>query len=258
MLPQAKLARAVARSKMKAIILAAGQGIRLRPLTDRLPKCLVQINRKPIMQHQLESLDRVGIHSCVIVTGFREEQIRDYFGSKFANVDITYVLNNSFQSTNNIYSLWVAKKYLLDDIILIEGDILFDYLLLKDIVDNPYPNVALVDKFQSDMDGTVVLSKDGFVSSMILKSQQSTDFDYEPALKTVNIYALSHATMHKYLVPTLNKWVACELTDQFYEAVIAQIINQGNLQLAIQHTGLRRWIEIDTIEDACRAEAYMA
>jgi choline kinase len=243
---------------MKAVILAAGQGMRLRPLTNHLPKCLVQINRKPIMQHQLESLDSVGIHSCVIVAGFREAQIRDYFGSTFANVDITYVLNNSFQNTNNIYSLWTAREYLLDDIILMDGDVLFDFPLLADIVHNPYPNVVLVDTFQPHMNGTVVLPKEGFVSSMVLKSNQLTDFDYEFALKTVNMYSLSQATMQEYLIPTLNKWVESGFTDQFYEAAIAQLIDQGNLQLAIQHSGLRRWIEIDTIEDACRAEAYMA
>ena len=243
---------------MKGIILAAGQGIRLRPLTKHLPKCLVHINGKPILQYQLEALNSAGIRNCAIVVGFMAQQVEEHFGSKFANINLTYVLNEYFKETNNIYSLWLAKRHLRNNIILIEGDLLFDRLLLEDIGHSPHPNVAVVDKFQSHMNGTVVLPKEGFVDSMILKSQQSMDFNYQTALKTVNIYVLSRVSLCDFLVPTLDAWVARGSRDQFYEAAIAQLIDQGHLQLAIQQSGLRRWIEIDTIEDACRAEAYMA
>jgi choline kinase len=239
---------------MKGVILVAGQGTRLSPLTDHLPKCLVLINGKPILQYQLESLDRVGVQDCVIVVGYREQQVKHQFGPRFGNVDLTYVSNKHFRDTNNLYSLWVAKKHLVDDIVLLDGDVLLEHHLLEDIVHSPHPNIAVVDTFRSHMDGTVVLSEKGFVTSMILKSRQSTDFDYEPVLKTVNIYALSRATMREYLIPMLDTWVARGLTDQFYEAAIAQLVIQGDLQLAIHVTGLRRWVEIDTIADVRHAE----
>ena len=246
---------------MKAVILVAGQGTRLRPLTNHLPKCLVQINGKPILQYQLESLDQVGIRDCVIVTGFLEQLVQRRFGPRFGNVDLRYISNKRFEDTNNIYSLWVAREHLLDDIMLIEGDILFDHHLLEDIGQSPHPDIAVVDRFQSHMDGTVVLAEDGFADSMVLKSQQSTDFDYSSALKTVNIYTLSRETMQRFLIPTLDTWVARGLTDQFYEAAIAQLVGQGDLQLAVHLTGARRWVEIDTIEDVNSAElavSYMA
>lgn len=239
---------------MKAIILAAGQGIRLRPLTNQLPKCLVQIDEKPILQYQLEALSDAGIHDCSIVVGFRAQQVQSYFGPKFADVDLSYTLNKSFKDTNNLYSLWLAKRYLRDDIILLEGDVLFDRLLLEDITRSPHPNVAVVDKFQSHMDGTVVFPKEDFVDSMILKSQQPTDFNYQTALKTVNIYILSRVAMRDFLIPTLDAYVAQGFTNQFYEAAIAKIIDEGNLQLAIHHTGIRKWVEIDTSEDVHHAE----
>ena len=239
---------------MKGVILVAGQGTRLSPLTGSLPKCLVLINGKPILQYQLESLDKVGVQNCVIVVGFLEQQVKDRFGRRFGNVDLTYVSNTHFRDTNNIYSLWVAREHLVDDIVLLEGDILFEHHLLEDIVHSSYSNIAVVDRFQSHMDGTVVLSEKGFVTSMILKSQQSTDFDYESALKTVNIYALSQATMRDCLIPELDTWVARGLTDQFYEAAIAQLVSQGELQLAIHVTGLSKWTEIDTVADVHCAE----
>ena len=239
---------------MKAVILAAGQGTRLRPLTNRLPKCLVQVNGKPILQYQLESLDRVGVQDCVIVVGFMEQQVRSRFGPRFGNVALTYISNKDFKETNNLYSLWLAKKHLLDDIILIEGDILYDRQLMEDIWRSPHPNIAVVDEFQSHMNGTVVLSEEGFVSSMVLKSQQATNFNYKNALKTVNIYVLSQVTMDRYLIPTLDTWVAQGQTDQFYEATIAQVVSQGDLQMAVHRTGVRTWVEIDTIEDLNDAE----
>lgn len=243
---------------MKGIILAAGQGIRLRPLTKHLPKCLVHINGKPILQYQLEALDSAGIRNCVIVVGFMAQQVEEHFGSKFANINLTYVLNEYFKETNNIYSLWLAKRHLRNNIILIEGDLLFDRLLLEDIGHSPHPNVAVVDKFQSHMNGTVVLPKEGFVDSMILKSQQSMDFNYQTALKTVNIYVLNRVPLRDFLIPTLDSWVAQGFTDQFYEATISQIISQGNLRLAIHCTGIRKWMEIDTVEDVERAEAWIS
>jgi choline kinase len=242
---------------VKAVILAAGQGIRLRPLTSHLPKCLVQINGKSILQYQLEALDSVGIRNCVVVVGFMAQQVQEYFGSKFANIDLTYVLNECFKETNNLYSLWLAKQHLRNNTILIEGDILFDRLLLEDIGRSQHPNVAVVDKFRSHMDGTVVLPKEGFVDSMILKSQQSMDFNYQTALKTVNIYVLNRVPLRDFLIPALDSWVALGFRDQFYESTIAQIISQGNLRLAIHCTGIRRWMEIDTVEDVQRAEAWI-
>jgi len=242
---------------VKAIILAAGQGVRLRPLTNQLPKCLIQIGGKPILQHQLEALDSAGIHDCVIVVGFMERQVKSYFGSKFSNVNIEYVLNEAFKETNNLYSLWLAKKHLRNKIILIEGDILFDRLLLGDIAGNPHPNIAVVDKFQPYMNGTVVLPKKGFIDSMVLKLQQPMGFNYQTALKTVNIYVLSRVSLCDFLVPTLDAWVARGSRDQFYEAAIAQIIDEGNLRLATHYTGVREWMEVDTIEDVHRAEAWI-
>jgi choline kinase len=234
---------------MKAVILAAGQGTRLRPLTNYLPKCLVQVHGKPLLQYTLESLDHIGIQHCVIVVGHLCEQVQHQFGSRFRDMLLTYVVNERYMLTNNLYSLWLTRHELDDDILLLECDLLFDEGLLDDVVKAPFPDVAVVDKFQPSMDGTVILAESGMARSMVLKSEQGTDFDYHNALKTVNIYKLCQPTMgHKFL-PLMDRYVTQGLENLFYEAVMAELINGGKLRLSPLLSGARRWIEIDTEDD---------
>jgi len=239
---------------MKAVILAAGQGTRLRPLTNHLPKCLVEVHGKPLLQYQLESLERVGIRDCVIVVGYLGHLVERRFGRRFGSVRITYITNEIFETTNNIYSLWLARREMNDDVLLLECDLLFDEDLLRDLKLSLCPDVAVVDGFNSSMDGTVILAQEGVSTSMVLKSQQSTGFNYQSALKTVNIYALCRDTMGQKFLPALDNYVTQGLTNEFYEAVIAQLIAQGDLQLGVHLTGTRKWTEIDTEDDLRRAE----
>ena len=176
---------------MKAVILAAGQSTRLRPLTDHLPKCLVGVHGKPLLQYAMESLVQAGIQHCVIVVGYLGDQVQQQFGSQFGNVRLTYVINERYMETNNLYSLWLGRHELDDDILLLECDILFDVGLLNDVTQTGFPDVAVVDRFQSPMDGTVILAGRGVAKCMVLKSEQGINFDYSHALKTVNIYRLS-------------------------------------------------------------------
>ena len=239
---------------MKAVILAAGQGVRLRPLTNDIPKCLAQVHGKPLLHYQLESLNRAGFRHCVIVVGYLGHMVQHRFGSRFANMRITYVTNDAFENTNNIYSLWLARRHLDDDILLLEADLLFEYGLLDDLIRGRYANAAVVDRFRPPMNGTVILAREGLSASMVLKSQQPADFDYRNALKTVNVYALSKETMKQQLLPTLDSDVAQGLTNEFYEAVLARLIAQGDMEMAVHLTGRRTWAEVDTLEDLHEAE----
>ena len=239
---------------MQAIILAAGQGTRLQPLTDNQPKCLVQVLGKSILQYELESTERAGVRHCTIVVGYRGDQVQSEFGSRFGTVDISYVYNHHFHETNNIYSLWLARQALDADTLLVEGDLIFEGGLLGDLLENPLPDLAVVDRFQPSMDGTVILADGGFATSMVMKSEQPADFDYRPALKTVNVYRLSQTTLQRRFVPMLDRYVADGHTNQFYEAIIAQLIAQGNLRLGVHRTGTWQWAEIDTQADLRRAE----
>ena len=239
---------------MKGLILAAGQGTRLRPLTNHIPKCLVEVHGKSLMQHQLESLARAEIHDCIVVVGYMGEMVQRKFGSQFGKVRITYVTNDVFESTNNIYSMWLACQNLDTDVLLIEGDLMFEHGLLKDLASSPYQNVAVVDRFNSSMNGTVILEQGGLSKVVVLKSQQSADFDYRNALKTVNIYSICHETMIRHLLPMLNRYIDQNLTSEFYEAAFSNLVNDGSMELGIHRIGKRKWAEVDTKEDLLHAE----
>ena len=239
---------------MKAVVLVAGQGTRLLPLTEHLPKCLVPLYGKPLLRHTLDSLEWAGVQHCVLVVGYLGQQIQERIGDRSGNLRVSYVENPWFQETNNLYSLWLARQEGEDDILLLEGDLLFESALLADLLQAPSPDVAVVDRFQPPMDGTVILAQDGAATSMVLKTEQGDGFDYRAALKTVNIYKLSRAAMGRRVLPLLDRYVQQGRTGFFYEAVLAELVARGELRLATLLTETRRWAEIDTVEDLRQAE----
>ena len=239
---------------MQAVILAAGQGTRLRPLTDHRPKCLVEVEGQPILRYQLEALCDVGVRECVIVVGHRAAQVRRAFGSRFRGLSITYVENPVFETTNNIYSLWLVRRQIAGEMLLLEGDLLFDPALLRAVLDTPHENVAVVDRFRFPMNGTVILAHGDRAAAMVLKLDQPEGFDYGPALKTVNIYKFSRRAVSGVLMPALDDYVSNGLTGDYYEVVISNAVAEGTMRLHVLRTGPRAWAEVDTIEDLADAE----
>jgi len=114
-----------------AVILAAGSGTRLKPLTDHSPKCLTEINSIPILINALENLDNLGIKNCTVVAGYFSEKIFKAIGSSFRNVQVSYILNEHYASTNDMYSLWLARHLLERGVLLLEGDIFFRYKTIE-------------------------------------------------------------------------------------------------------------------------------
>jgi choline kinase len=239
---------------MQAIILAAGQGSRLRPLTDYRPKCLVKVQGKPILEYQLEALCAAGVRECLIVVGHLAAQVRNTIGLRYRSLSITYVENEIYDRTNNIYSLWLARTKIMDDVLLIEGDLMFEPELLTDVLNAPCENAAVVDRFQSFMNGTVIFARGHVIDAMVLKSDQSQGFDYRAALKTVNIYKFLHETISDNLMPALGAYIAQGATGDYYEMAIADAIANQTIRMDVVHTGLRAWAEIDTVEDLAEAE----
>ena len=239
---------------MQAIILVAGQGSRLRPLTDHRPKCLVKVQGRPILEYQPEALCAAGVRECVIVIGHLAAQVRSTIGTRFRSLSITYLENEIYDRTNNIYSLWLARTKVNDDVLLIEGDLIFEPDLLRDLLDAPFANAAVVDQFQHFMNGTVILARDDWAEAMVLKQDQSPGFDYLLALKTVNIYKFSYDVFSDNLMPAMGACITQGLTDDYYEMAIAQAVAAGTMQLHVVRTGTRSWVEVDTVEDLANAE----
>lgn len=239
---------------MKAIILAAGMGTRLRPLTNMTPKCLVSVNGKPMLEYQLDGLAQAGLKECVLVVGYRASQISHRIGSNYRGIAISYVENPLFQQTNNLYSLWLARDYLDDDIVLLEGDLLFEDDVIRKLIQHRALSVAVVDRYRATMDGTVIVAENNIADAMILKVDQGPQFNYQSALKTVNIYKLCQPDMRDLVIPALTHCVDEECTDQYYEVIFADLIAQNRLQMSVLGMDSMKWAEVDTMEDLSAAE----
>ncbi|MCY7362784.1 MAG: phosphocholine cytidylyltransferase family protein, partial [Ignavibacteria bacterium] len=129
---------------MQAIILAAGVSRRLRPLTDTIPKCLLSIGNKNLLQMTIENVLNNGINEFIFVTGYRENMIKDFVENTFPDIEKTFLTNPDFENNNNSYSLWMTKDFVKDDIILLDSDILFDEKIIKCLLDSENENCLAV------------------------------------------------------------------------------------------------------------------
>jgi choline kinase len=120
---------------MKALILASGEGKRLRPLTYTLPKPLLTIlEDKTILDYQMDNLISCNITDILITTGPFEDTLKAYVEKNYPNLNVSYVNNPRYETTNYIYSLWLTKERIDDDVILLHGDLVFDKILLERLI----------------------------------------------------------------------------------------------------------------------------
>jgi choline kinase len=239
---------------VKALILAAGAGSRLSPLTDVRPKCMVEVSGQAMLLRCLSQLEAAGVDRAAIAVGYLEQVIRDAIGDRFGRMRVEYVSNPDYATTNNLYTLFLTKPVIDDDILLVEGDLLFDDALFPTLLATSDPEVAVVDAFGPGMDGTVILeTAPRRAERFVLKRDQGAGFDYSSAWKTVNVYKLSRDFMHGSFFPEAARWIAEERTDQYYEAVIAALVERG-APMSLLRMESMRWAEVDDTTDLARAE----
>lgn len=129
---------------VRAVILSAGQGRRLRPLTSKKPKCLIEVGGKSILEWQLETLAASGIERCAVVVGFRADKVRTTLDA--LGLDAPYVrtiYNESYETSDNLVSCWVAREEMQDDFLLINGDTLFDSEVIDRLLASPVAPVTI-------------------------------------------------------------------------------------------------------------------
>lgn len=242
---------------MKAIILAAGIGNRMRPLTDQLPKTLLKIGEKTLIENIIDSLIEENIHDIVVVLGHEADKLRHFILAKYTKQKFHFVLNPKYKETNNIYSLHLAINSIgSDDLILIESDLFYKHEVLKKLIRSPYANVALVDKFRMGMDGTVVTLNDGVITNVIPSHLQGADFDFSDKYKTLNIYKFSKDFCESDLRKLLSYYVSVIDDRCYYELILGIIIY---IQRQIFHAEIvdeGSWAEVDDPNDLAMAR-YM-
>ena len=245
---------------MQAIILAAGMGRRLGDYTKDNTKCMVPVNGVRLIDRLLGQLAKQELQRVIIVVGYKGKELREYIGNRYdGQLNIEFAENPVYDKTNNIYSLALVKDKLQeDDTLLIESDLIFSDRIIPLIVDNPYPNLALVAKYETWMDGTMVrLDDDQNIVNFISKDA----FDYNEVdayYKTVNIYKLSKAFSQQKYVPFLDAYTKAVGNNEYYENVLRIISLLNNHDMKALPIGNKKWYEIDDKQDLDIAEALFA
>jgi len=235
-------------------------GRRLGTYTRDNTKCMVPVNGVRLIDRLLEQLAGQSLQRVIIVVGYKGQKLRDYIGHRYDDrLTIDYAENPVYDRTNNIYSLALVKDKLQeDDTLLIESDLIFSNRLIPMIVEDPYPNLALVAKYETWMDGTMVrLDDDQNIVNFI--SKDAFDYnDVDSYYKTVNIYKLSRQFSQQKYVPFLDAYTKAVGNNEYYENVLRIISLLNNHDMKALPIGREKWYEIDDKQDLDIAEALFA
>lgn len=245
---------------MQAIILAAGMGKRLGELTKGNTKCMIEVNGQKLIDRMLGQLASLNLTRVILVVGYQAENLIKHIGNRYdGRLKIEYVNNAIYDKTNNIYSLALAKKQLQeDDTLLLESDLVFEDRMLKLLLDNPYPNLALVAKYETWMDGTMVrIDQENNIVSFVPKKAfryGEVPFYY----KTCNIYKFSREFSSNQYVPFLEAYSKAMGNNEYYEQVLRVITALDKSALKALPISDEKWYEIDDVQDKDIAETLFA
>ena len=245
---------------MQAIFLAAGMGRRLKELTSNATKCMVEVNGQTMIERSLHNLESLKcVDKIIFVIGYEGDKLREYVDSLGIDIPIEYIRNDIYDKTNNIYSLYLAKDKLMeDDTLLLESELVYEEAVIRKLVENPYPSLVLVDKFESWMDGTCIkIDDDNNIISFLDKKR----FDFSETgeyYKTVNLYKFSKDFSIKHYVPFLEAYCKALGHNEYYEQVLKVITFLDNPEIKACKLNGEKWYEIDDVQDLDIAETIFA
>ena len=235
----------------QAVILAAGYGRRMQPLSDSCHKALLSIDGVTILGRIMEGLTRIGVDRVTVVTGYRSEDVTKFLASGYPDIDLRVVHNDRFRETNNVVSLSMAfDEMSFDrDVILVECDLLFDPSIMDRLMANTGQNVALVDRYRTGMDGTVVEIHDGLVTGVFPPEAQGADFTYDGKFKTLNIYRFGRDFCERAFRPLLHTYANAIDSSSYYELVLGMLNNIRAHRVSAEVVEGERWAEVDDPND---------
>lgn len=231
-----------------ALLLAAGMGSRLAPLTDSTAKCLVGLSGVSILERLIRTLSSYGFTRLVVVVGHESESIQDYLGDHSGDIQISYITSSRYRTTNNIYSLWLARKVIDEPFLLIESDLVFNETLLEGML--KADRIAVSRQLPWMNGTTVTLDGRTGISAFCLGEMSRPDATH---YKTVNIYSFSKATW-RAICARLDTYIAAKRTGDYYESVFAEMVADGSMTLTPVLFDADSWYEIDTLADLTAAE----
>ena len=235
---------------MQAIILAAGMGKRLGELTKNNTKCMVEVDGVRLIERALRILDRKNLKRIILVVGYQHENLMAFVNSLGIQTQIEFIINEVYDKTNNIFSLSLAKEQMTeDDTLLLESDLIFEERLIDMLLEDKRDSLALVDKFESWMDGTcIVVDQDDnitdFIPGKLLQYREKEQY-----YKTVNIYKFGADFSKNVYVPFLEAYAKVMGNNEYYEAVIKLILLLDKNTMKAKRLRGELWYEIDDIQD---------
>lgn len=226
-------------------------GKRLGDLTKNNTKCMVEVNGVKLIDRMINQLAGHNLTKLIIVTGYKGDELKEYLGHRYDDIlKIEYIDNPIYDRTNNIYSLFLARDLLTeDDTILLESDIIVESAILDKLIEHPDPDLALVAKYESWMDGTVIKIDDNRRITNFIPKQAFNYDEVDEYYKTVNIYKFSKDFSTNQYVPFLDAYSRVMGNNEYYEQVlrVLTLLHHSTMK-ALPAEGLK-WYEIDDIQD---------
>ena len=233
---------------MQSIILAAGVSKRLRPLTDTTPKCLLKIGHENLLERTIENVLSNNVNDFIIVTGYKEDMIKDFVNNRFPGINKTFITNPDYENNNNSYSLWMTKEFVKGNILLLDSDILFDEKIITLLLTSGHENCLAVN-FTDNLDEEqikVILDKE----NRVVEIGKEISIE-KSAGESIGIEKFSGYFM-KELFAILDRKISVENNvNEFYEASFQEVINKGDSRNSIYASDVSDFtcIEIDTVQD---------
>ncbi len=240
---------------MKAILLAAGVGSRIRPLTDDKPKSFIPVVGISIIERMLNAVVEVGMTEVGIVTGYRAEQVEAFIAEKFPQLKVTFMHNEKFEATNTGYSLLLTKEFVGDDsFIKFDADVVFETEVLKKLIDAPVPSALCIDKnINLEAEEVKVITDE---NNKVLQVGKKLD-PHASTGESIGIEKIS-ADAAKVLFAELEALMNDQANwQEYYDDSYTTLVAKGCPMYAVDITGLK-WVEIDTHEDYAKAQEMFA
>ncbi|MEG0618612.1 MAG: aminotransferase class I/II-fold pyridoxal phosphate-dependent enzyme [Bacilli bacterium] len=235
---------------MQALILAAGLGSRMKEYTKTSTKSMVEINGKSLIERLLRQIDLHDFSKIVIVDGYKSEIMQDYVKKLDVQTPVEFITNKDYNITNNIYSVYLAKDKLIEeDTVMFESDLIFADEVLKEVLESNYRNLAVVSKFESWMDGTVVkIDRDSNITDFISKDRFNFK-EIDSYFKTVNIYKFSKEFSKKTYFPFLEAQMQAFGKNEYYETILKTITQLDPTIVRALDIKEIPWYEVDDLQD---------
>jgi choline kinase len=239
-----------------ALLLAAGTGTRLQPLTLDAPKCLTEVGGIPILERLVKNLRAQGFKRLVVVIGHLGDRIQEFLQQHASDMQVDYVTNPDYRTTNNIYSLWLARQQIRESFLLVESDLVFESRMLDNMLQ---PDKMAISRMLPWMNGTTVelgveLGVEPGLEQRVTAFRQGDEICGDAQqYKTVNLYSVSLDSWNR-IEQRLSRYVSEGRLGEYYEVVFAEMVADGTLSFDGVLFDADRWYEIDTRADLHAAE----